>query len=165
MRSLRPTTSPIAASALTHHGERSSTAKSEFLFSSSFMNRALYSAPLPREEAIELVGEALAVRVVERRRAAGALARPAQLVQIVAQRQALLDVLRRIELPARIERVPALGDHVGGERNVRGDDEIARRELPDDMAIRDVDASRNLQGTDERRRRRAQQLVRHQRQR
>src|SRR5882762_10278318 len=146
MRSLRPTTSPTAASALTHHGERSSTAKSEFLFISHFMDRALYSALLPGKEAIELVGEALAVRVVERRRSAGTLARPAQLVQVVAQRQALVDVLRRIELPARIERVPALGDDVGGERNVGGDDEIARHELAHDMAIRDVDAARHLQG-------------------
>src|SRR6267143_3373685 len=138
MRSLRPTTSPTAASALTHHGERSSTAKSEFLFISHFTDRALYSALLPGEEAIELVGEALAVGVVERRGAAGALPRPAQLVQVVAQRQALLDVLRRIELPARIERVPALGDHVRSERNVGGDDEITRRQLAHDMAIRDI---------------------------
>src|SRR6267143_3773955 len=156
MRSLRPTTSQIATSALTHHGERSSTAKSEFLFSSHFMDRTLYSAPLPGEEAIELVREALAVGVVERRRAAGALPRPAQLVQVVAQRQALLDVLRRIELPARIERVGALGDHVRSERNVGGDDEITRRQLAHDMAIRYVDASRHLQGADIRRRRRAQ---------
>src|SRR6267378_7922442 len=140
MRSLRPTTSPIAASALAHHGERSSTAKSEFLFSSHFIDRALYSALLPGEEAIELVGEALAVGVVERRGAAGALPRPAQLVQVVAQRQALLDVLRRIELTARIERVPAFGDDIGGERNVGGDHEIARRQLAHDMAIRDIDA-------------------------
>src|SRR5467141_303252 len=165
MRSLRPTTSPIAASALTHHGERSSTAKSEFLFISHFMDRALYSALLPGEEAVELVGEALAVRVVERGGPAGALPRPAQLVQVVAQRQALLYVLRRIELPARIERVPALGDDVGGKRNVGGDHEIARRELAHDMAIRDVDAARHLQGADVWRPRRAQQLVRHQRQR
>src|SRR6266850_4024457 len=151
MRSLRPTTSPIAASVLTHHGERSSTAKNEFLFISHFMDRALYSTLLPGEEAIELVREALAVGVVERRGAAGALARPAQLVQVVAQRQALLDVLQRIELPARIERVPALGDDVGGERNVGGDDEIARRELAHDVAIRDVNAARHLQGTDIRR--------------
>src|SRR5882762_1812243 len=165
MRSLRPTTSPTAASALTHHGERSRIAKSEFLFSSHFMDRALYSALLPGEETIELVREALAVGIVERRRAAGALARPAQLVQVVAQRQALLDVLRRIELPARIERMPALGDHVRGERNVGGDHEIARRELAHDMAIRDIDAARHLQRADVRRWRRAQQLVRHQRQR
>src|SRR5712664_4520438 len=108
------------------------------------MDRALYSALLPGEEAVELVGEALAVGVVERRRSAGALPRPAQLVQVVAQRRALLDVLRRIELTARIERMPALGDHVGGERNVGGDHEIAWRELAHDMAIRDVDASRHL---------------------
>src|SRR6267378_634394 len=151
MRSLRPTTSPTAASALAHHGERSMIAKSEFLFSSHFIDRALYSALLPGEEAVELVGEALAVGVVERRRPAGALPRPAQLVQVVAQRQALLDVLLRIELPARIERVPALGDHVRGERNVGGHDKIARRELADDMAIGDIDAARHLQGADVRR--------------
>src|SRR5438034_11046453 len=124
MRSLRPTTSPIAASALTHHGERSRIAKSEFLFSSHFMERALYSALQPGEEAVELVGEALAVGVVERRRPAGPLPRPAQLVQVVAQRQALLDVLRRIELAARIERGAAPRDHVRCDWNLGGNDAI-----------------------------------------
>src|SRR6266404_3690923 len=91
-----------------------------WIFSSGRMLRAIALILLTGEEAVELVREALAVLVVERRRAAGALPRPAQLVQVVAQRQALLDVLRRIELPARIERVPALGDHVRGERNEIG---------------------------------------------
>src|SRR5882762_235069 len=123
-----------------------------WIFCSGRMLRAIALILVTREEAVELVREALAVRVVERRRAAGALARPAQLVQVVAQRQALLDVLLRIKLPARIERMPALGDHVGGERNVGGDDEIARRQLAHDMAIRDVDPARHLKGTDVRRR-------------
>src|SRR2546427_849771 len=136
-----------------------------WIFSSGRMLRAIALILVTREEAVELVREALAVRVVERRGCAGPLPRPAQLVQVVAQRQALLDVLRRIELPARIEGVPAFSDDIGGERNVGGDDEIARRELAHDVAIRDVDPARHLQGTDVRRRRRAQQLVRHQRQR
>src|SRR5882762_6233007 len=136
-----------------------------WIFSSGRMLRAIALILETREEAVELVGEALAVLVVERRRAAGPLARPAQLVQVVAQRQALLDVLLRIELPARIERVPALGDHVRGERNVGGDHEIARCELTHDMAIRYINPSRHLKRADVRRRRRAQQLVRHQRQR
>src|SRR3972149_4937999 len=117
--------------------------------------RGLGSALLPREEAVELVGEALAVRVVERCGAAGALPRAAQLVQVVAQREALLDVLRGIELAARVERVAALGDHVGGERDVRGDDQVAGRELAHDVAVRDVDAARHLEGADVRRGRRA----------
>src|SRR5882762_1422366 len=100
-----------------------------WIFSSGRMLRAIALILVTREEAVELVGEALAVRVVERRGAAGPLSRPAQLVQVVAQRQTLLNVLRRIELPARIERVPALGDHVRSERNVGGDDEVTRREL------------------------------------
>src|SRR5256885_8441317 len=83
-----------------------------WIFSSGRMLRAIALILETREEAVELVREPLAVRVVERRRTAGPLPRPAQLVQVVAQREALLDVLRRIELPARIERVPALGDHV-----------------------------------------------------
>src|SRR5438477_13168748 len=104
-------------SPLTHQPWRSSTAKSESLCISSFISRAFYgagSALLLREEPVQLVGEALAVGVVEHRRPARALPRPAQLVQVIAQREALLDVLRRIELPARIERVPALRDHVRG---------------------------------------------------
>src|SRR5216117_111128 len=136
-----------------------------WIFSSGRMLRAIAFILVTREEAVELVREALAVLVVKRRGTAGPLPRPAQLVEVVAQRQALLDVLRRIELPARIERVAALGDDIGGERNVGGDDEIARRELAHDVAVRDVDASRHLQGADVRRRQRAQQLVRHQRQR
>src|SRR5438552_4682064 len=121
-----------------------------WIFSSGRMLRAIALILETREEAVELVGEALAVRVVERRRAAGPLPRPAQLVQVVAQREALLDVLRRIELPARIERVPALGDHVRSERNVRGDDEIAGRELAHDVAVRDIDAARHLQRAEDR---------------
>src|SRR5437879_7155663 len=136
-----------------------------WIFSSGRMLRAIALMLETGEEAVELVREALAVLVVERRGSAGPLTRPAQLVQVVAQREALLDVLRRIELPARIERVAAPGDHVRGERNVGGDHQIARRELAHDVAIRDVDASRHLQGADVRRRRRAQQVVRHQRQR
>src|SRR5205809_3482827 len=136
-----------------------------WIFSSGRMLRAIAFILETREEAVELVREALAVLVVERRGTAGPLPRPAQLVQVVAQREALLDVLRRIELAARIERVAALGDHVRGERNVGGDDEIAGRKLAHDVAVRDIDAARHLQGTDVRRRRRAQQLVRHQRQR
>src|SRR2546427_1907174 len=136
-----------------------------WIFSSGRMLRAIALILETRKEAVELVREALAVLVVERGRTAGALPRPAQLVQVVAQRQALLDVLRRIELPARIERVAALGDDVGGERDVGGDDQIARRMLAHDVAVRDIDAVPYLQGADVRRRRRAQQLVRHQRQR
>src|SRR5206468_2364586 len=136
-----------------------------WIFSSGRMLRAIALILVTRKEAVELVREALAVLVVERRRTAGPLPRAAQLVQVVAQRQALLDVLRRIELPARIERVAAPGDHVRGERNVGGDDEIARRKLAHDVAVRDIDAVPYLQGADVRRRRRAQQLVRHQRQR
>src|SRR5205814_10412422 len=94
-----------------------------WIFSSGRMLRAIALILETREEAVELVREALAVLVVERRGTAGPLPRPAQLVQVVAQREALLDVLRRIELAARIERVAALGDHVRGERNVGGDDE------------------------------------------
>src|SRR5678816_1524186 len=87
------------------------------------------------KEPVKLIREAFPVRVVERRRTSGALPRPAQLVQIVAQREALLDVLRRIKLPAGIERMPALGDHVRRERNVRRDDEIAGLELAHDVAV------------------------------
>src|SRR5437773_8200868 len=119
------------------------------------MLRAIALILVTREKAVELVREALAVLVVERRGSAGPLTRPAQLVQIVAQREALLDVLRRIELAARIERVPAPGDHVRGERDVGGDHEIARRQLAHDVAIRDVDAVPYLQGADVPLRRRA----------
>src|SRR5436305_261785 len=126
---------PATTSTATHHGERSSTAKSELPCIWSFM-RSLWANF--RQEPVELIGKALAIGVVERRRPAGALALPAQLVQVVAQCQALLDVLRRIELAARIERVRALGDHVRGKRNGGCDHEIARRQLAHDVAIGDV---------------------------
>src|SRR3954468_11897128 len=153
---------PAATSPATHHGERSRTANSDRSCTLSFM-RSLWA--MSCQEPVELVREALAIGVVERRRAAGALAGAAQLIEVIAQREALLDVLRGIELAARIERVRALGDHVGGERNVGGDHEIARRALAHDVAVRDVDAMRHLQRADVRRRRRAQELVRHQRER
>src|SRR5207249_4385823 len=115
-----------------------------WIFSSGRMLRAIALILVTGEEAVELVREALAVRVVERRRSAGPLPRPAQLVQIVAQREALLDVLRRIELAARIERVPALGDHVRGERDVGGDDEMSEvgSETEGEKQKRDADGDR-----------------------
>src|SRR5207245_7110109 len=54
----------------------------------------LGSDPEFRQEPVELIRKPLAVGIVERRRPAGALPRAAQLVQVIAQRQALLDVLR-----------------------------------------------------------------------
>src|SRR5437763_9805898 len=88
-----------------------------------------------RHKPVELIRKALSIRVVERRRPAGALARAAQLVQVVAKRETLLDVLRGIKLTARIERVAALGNDVRGERNIRRDDQVAGRELPHDVAV------------------------------
>src|SRR4051812_36519491 len=140
---------PATTSPATHHGERSRTAKSELPCIWSFM-RSLWANF--RQEPVELIGKALAIGVVQRRRPAGALALPAQLVQVIAQCQALLDVLRRIELAARIERVRALGDHVRGKRNIGRDDQVAGRELAHDVAIRDVDPARHLQRADVRRR-------------
>ena len=87
------------------------------------LSRGLFFPQLA-EEAVELVGEALAVGVVEGGGAAGALAGAAQLVEVVAQGEALLDVFGRVELAARVEGVAALGDDVGGERDVGGDDEV-----------------------------------------
>jgi len=40
--------------------------------------------------------------------------------------------------------VPALAINVRGERNVGGDDEVARRQLAHDVAVRDIDAARHL---------------------
>src|SRR6185436_11356535 len=66
---------------------------------------------IAREEAVELVGEALAVRQVERRGAARLLAGAAHRIQEIAQRQALADVVGRIELAAGIDGVAAALDH------------------------------------------------------
>src|SRR5437899_12600852 len=65
-----------------------------WIFSSGRMLRAIALILVTREKAVELVREALAVRVVERRGSAGALTRPAQLVQLVPQCEARTDVRR-----------------------------------------------------------------------
>ena len=62
------------------------------------------------QKAVELVGEALAIGQVERRRAAGLNAAAAQCVHEIAQRQVLADVFGGVELAPRIERVPAALD-------------------------------------------------------
>src|SRR5262245_63119176 len=59
----------------------------------------------PGQEAVELVGEALAVAGAEGRRATDDLAGGAKLLQQIAHGQALADVVLRVKITPRIERV------------------------------------------------------------
>jgi hypothetical protein len=52
--------------------------------------------------------------VIERRRTACLHAAPTQLVHEIAHLQPLANGVQRVELAARIERMPAARDHVGG---------------------------------------------------
>ena len=58
---------------------------------------------------------------------------------------------------------PAIDD-IGGQGDVAGDHQVARLRMLGDVRIRDIEAARNLHRADERRRRRAQHLIGHQRQ-
>ena len=75
---------------------------------------------------VQAVGELLPVGLAEGGRAARVDAAAAQFFHEGAHRQLLGDIVLRVELAARIERKTALGQHVGGQRDVARDDQVAR---------------------------------------
>ena len=90
------------------------------------------SRPVNRESAlgcgqpaIELIGERLPVFGCEVRRSPGDLASPAQFVKQVPNGKPLADVGFRVQLATRIEGLPALGNHLSRQRDVRSDHQIA----------------------------------------
>ena len=111
------------------------------------------------QKAIQLVGEGLSVGLAEGIGAASLNAGTAQVFHEVAHGQSFLNVGGGVHLAAWIQGVGAACYDQRGERDVGGDDEIASRQLVDDVGIGDIEAARHLDGPDELRRRRTQHLV------
>lgn len=89
------------------------------------------------------IGERLSILGVEIRGAAGDLAVPTHLVKHVPNGESLADVRIRVQFAARIERLPALGDNLGSQRNVRRNHEVARTNQFNNPAIGHVHARRH----------------------
>ena len=87
-----------------------------------------------------MIGEALPVTLVERRRAAENIASRPQLLHKIAQGQALTNIVFRVELSSRVERVSSSRDHLGGQGDVGGDHEVAGLDLLHDLTVSKVEA-------------------------
>src|SRR3569833_1229744 len=112
-----------------------------------------------RQQTIEVLGEGVPIGCAQCGRAAGVHAAATQLIHEVAHAQAFTDRVRRVKLAARIERLRALLDHRGGERDVGRDHEVARGDLAGDPAVRHVETAGDLHRADMRRTRYPQRLV------
>ena len=110
-----------------------------------------------------MIGEALPVTLVERRRAAENIASRPQLLHEIAQGQALTNIVFRVELSSRVERVSPACDHLGGQRNVSGDHEVPGLDLLHDLMVGDVEALSDADALDERGRGDPKQRVRDER--
>src|SRR5439155_14930032 len=111
------------------------------------------------QETIEVIGEALPVALIEWRRAPEDIAGGPQLLHEIAHGEALSDVVLRIQLASRVERVSSAPDHLGGQGYVGGDHQVAGLDLLDDRLVGDVEALRHADGLDERGWRHAKQRV------
>lgn len=118
--------------------------------------------PLPRQKNIQLIRKRLAVAVVQRRRAAGDHAAVAQFVEQVAHGQAALDVVLGVELAPGVQGVGVLFDDLGGQRDVRGDDQVAGLDELHDGRVHHVEALAHADGGNELRLGDVQGLVGHQ---
>src|SRR5450631_869173 len=83
--------------------------------------------------------ERIAIRLRQRGRTAANVAAGAHRVHEIAHGKNPSNGIRRIALTARIERFAALGDDLGGERNVSGDDEVPGGHALDDLSVRHVE--------------------------
>jgi len=68
----------------------------------------------------------------------------------IAHGEALSDVVLRIQLASRVERVSSAPDHLGGQGYVGGDHQVAGLDLLDDRLVGDVEALRHADALDER---------------
>src|SRR5207302_5265977 len=101
------------------------------------------------QETIEVVGEALPVALVERRRTAEDVAGGSQLLHEIAHGQTLTNIVFRVELPSRVERVSPACDHLRGQGYVGGDHEVAGLDLLHDLMVGDVEALGHAHALDE----------------
>jgi len=96
------------------------------------------------QKLVQLVGEGIAFALAQRRRPAGMQTTGAHAVHEVTHAQPALYVLNRIQLTARIQRMPALVDNLGRKRDVAGNHQVARFQSLDDLVVGDVKTGRHL---------------------
>ena len=73
----------------------------------------------------------------------------AELLHEIPQGQAVTDIVFRVELSPRIERVSPARDHLGGQRDVGGDHQVAGLDLLHDLMVGDVEAFCHADALDE----------------
>jgi hypothetical protein len=96
-----------------------------------------------------VVGEALPVARTQRGGPADDRALRAQVLHQIPEGEALTDIVFRIELPPRVERVRAARDHLGGQRNIGGDDQVPGLQLLHDPGVGHVEALGYPEASDE----------------
>jgi len=96
-----------------------------------------------------VVGEALPVALVERRRTAEDIPGGPQLLHEIAHGQALTNIVFRVQLSSRVESVSSTADHLGGQGYVGGDHEVAGLDLLHDLMVGDVEALGDTDALDE----------------
>src|SRR3989442_4656826 len=111
------------------------------------------------QETIEVIGEALPVALIEWRRAPEDIAGGPQLLHEIAHGEALSDVVLRIQLASRVERVSPAPDHLGGQGYVGCDHQVAGLDLLDDRMVGHVEALCHAHALDEGGRRDAKHCV------
>jgi hypothetical protein len=93
---------------------------------------------LAAQEAVQLIGEGLAVLLAEGGRPTRVDAAGAQGVEEVAHGQARPDVVGGEAFAARAQCMAAGRDDLGGERDVGGDDEVAGFDAANDLVVRRI---------------------------
>src|SRR6266851_3933721 len=99
-----------------------------------------------REPGIEMPRECIAIRLRQRGRTTADVAAGAHRVHEIAHGENSPNGIPRIALTARIQRFASLGDHLGGERNIGGDDEVPGGHALDDLSVRHIETGGYLNG-------------------
>lgn len=123
----------------------------------------LHSATIGKKS-IKGVGKPLSIRGIQRRRATGMNTTAAQRFHKVAHLQSTADVLAGMDFATGCDRNGALLEHLSSQRDIGGDDKIARHNLSDNFVVGHIETGLDLNRINERRRRLADRLIGHQRQ-
>ncbi len=110
-------------------------------------------------------GKRLPFGLTHRRRPAGLYSAGAQVVHEIAHVEQWPDIGGRIPFAAVAQYMDAFFDHLDGQRQIAGDDQITGSDPFDDLVIGHVKAGSDLHAADQGRGRNVQRLVGNQRQR
>ena len=113
----------------------------------------------PGQHLVKMVRKRLPVALAQRRRSAGMNSAGPQRIHEVAHVEPLADGLRGMELAARAERMSAVSHHLGRQRYVGGNDEVAAFCSFRDFVVRNVESPADLHELDVRRRGNAHRLI------